>query len=331
MPLYIDQKYVGLISPKLTLFKQKKSYLWNFRCPLCGDSKKSSSKTRAYFYRKKENIFFICHNCNVSLSLRNFLKTMDRVLYNEYSLENMTQHKPKQHSTILPENIGTLPVFGKKIFLPKVQNLAKSHAARVYIEERQIPESTELYFAENFKEFVEKLLPTHDPVRFDDSRIIIPFRNEAGILQGFQGRSLEKNSKVKYITVKVDESAKKIYGLDRVDFSKPVYVVEGPIDSMFISNSLATMDSALYRVVETLGQHDYVFVYDNEPRNKNIIDMMRKTISKNLKICIWPSSLHEKDINDMVLAGHNPLEIIKRNIYSNRLKAEIQFNLWRKV
>lgn len=265
------------------------------------------------------------------MSLRNFLKTLDHALYQEYNMEYMKDKKvPAQKEISLLDSVTTRPSFDKKIFLPKVQNLPQSHAARIYIEDRHIPVDVELYFTENFGKFVNELLPNHDPISLDDSRIVIPFYDENGVLQGFQGRSLISNHKVKYITVKVQDNAKKIYGLNRVNFSTPVYVVEGPIDSMFIPNSLATMDSSLYRIIETLGQHDYVFVYDNEPRNENIIKMMQRTIKKHQKICIWPNNIKEKDINDMVKVGLNPFEIIQGNIFHG-LKAELHFNTWKKV
>ena len=122
----------------------------------------------------------------------------------------------------------------------------------------------------------------------------------------------------------------KVFGLDLIDFTKPINVVEGPIDSMFLQNSLATMDSALYRVIETVGEHDYVFIFDNEPRNKDVLKTMRKTINMGRKVVIFPSSIKEKDINDMVLAGHNIFKIIEARTFQGP-RAMLEFEMWSKV
>ena len=88
MSSYIDLKYINEISGRLSQFKKKGDYLYNFRCPHCGDSKKSKTKARAYLYRVKNDMFFKCHNCNEGQSLTNFLKFLDNKKYEEYLLEN---------------------------------------------------------------------------------------------------------------------------------------------------------------------------------------------------------------------------------------------------
>ena len=58
MSSYIDLKFINEISGRLGQFKKKGDYLFNFRCPHCGDSKKSKTKARAYLYQVKNDLFY---------------------------------------------------------------------------------------------------------------------------------------------------------------------------------------------------------------------------------------------------------------------------------
>ena len=341
MSLYIDKKFVSLVSPKLERFKQKSEYLWNFRCPICGDSHKNKLKTRGYFYRRKSDLFFQCHNCGTSLSIGNFLKTIDRSLYREYQLE---RYKNESAGNMPKPDFSwakTKPVFASKtdtqeskINLPTIDSLKEDHVAKQYLLKRKIPREhlKHIYYAENFKSFVLELLPDYEKTLYDEQRIVFPFYDQDKKLLGFQGRAVGE-SKVKYITVKMDDDFTKIYGLDRVDMTKKIYVVEGPIDSLFLQNSLATMDASLYNISLLLGNYDYVFIHDNEPRNSAIVKQMAKTISHGKNIFIWPQHIVAKDINDYILTGGTSSEIqaiIDNNTF-NDLRAKLEFERWRKV
>ena len=146
-------------------------------------------------------------------------------------------------------------------------------------------------------------------------------------LIGFQGRSLGPNS-VKYITVMLNEEAPKVYEMDRIDTEKSVYVVEGPFDSTFVNNSIALCGSD--GDLEYLKTYDLIYAYDNEPRNKEIVSRIERCIGDNKRVVIWPRGIEQKDINDMVLAGHNVMDILNSNVYSG-LEAKVQFNNWKKV
>ena len=146
-------------------------------------------------------------------------------------------------------------------------------------------------------------------------------------LVGFQGRSLGP-SKVKYITVMINDDAPKIYGLDQIRRGAPVYITEGPFDSTFIRNSIAMCGSD--GDVRKWGISTPVWVYDNEPRNREIVRRIEDTIDRGEKVVIWPSNIHEKDINDMVLAGHDVQSVVESNVYSG-LKAKLQFNTWKRI
>ena len=334
MSLYIDKKFVSLVSPKLERFKQKSEYLWNCRCKICGDSSKNKGKARGYFYRRKSDLFYTCHNCGTSLSLGNFLKVVDPSLYREYQMERF---KNESSGNVAKPDFAIAkakPVFKKRIGLPTIASLPSGHYAKEYLKDRKISSEklNNIYYAENFKAFVMEMLPDYEKTLYDEPRIVFPFYDEEKNLLGVQGRALN-NSKIKYITIKLDDDNRKVFGLDRVDFSKRIYVVEGPIDSLFLQNSLATMDASLYNISLLLGNHDYVFIHDNEPRNPEIVRQMAKTISQNKNIFIWPQGIVAKDINDYILSGGTSSEIqslIDTNTF-NDLRAKLEFERWKKI
>ena len=320
----IDSKYVGLISSRLQKFKKVKPDLYNFRCPICGDSQKNKNKCRGYMYVVKNNTNFKCHNCGASLSLNNFIKKIDGTLHKQYTLEKFKEgHTGRSFVVDEPEFKFKKPVFRKKLDLPKA---TENPYAKEYLEERKLnPEK--FYFTDKFKEWTNTKKQTFDSTYMDEPRIIIPMYDRDKNLIGFQGRSLTHNS-VKYITVMLEDSAPKIYGLDTIDEKLPVYVVEGPFDSTFINNSVALCGSD--GDLGYLEGSDTILVYDNEPRNREIVGRIERCIDRNQKVVIWPSNIIEKDINDMVLAGHDVMSMIKLNTYSG-LEAKIKFNTWKKI
>jgi transcription elongation factor Elf1 len=311
---FVDSKYIGLVSSRLQKFKRVKSDLYNFRCPICGDSQKNKNKTRGYLYPVKNNTNFKCHNCGASMSFNNFLKEIDTVLYKQYVMEKFKEgHTGKGFVVEEPKFEFTKPLFKKKLDLPKASEV---QIAREYLEKRRL-DPEKFYFAHKFKEWTNSQKITFNTISRDESRIIIPMYDADSNLIGFQGRSLGLNP-VKYITVMLYDDSPKVYGLDKVDSSKPVYIVEGPFDSTFIDNCIAMCGS------------DCIFVFDNEPRNKEIVNRISKTIDRGDKVVIWPTSIQQKDINDMVIAGLNVMDVLKLNTHSG-LEAKIKFNNWKKV
>lgn len=329
----VDSKYIGLISSRLQKFKKVKADLYNFRCPICGDSQKNKNKTRGYIYPVKNNTNFKCHNCGASLSFNNFLKEIDPVLHKQYTLEKFKEgHTGKNFVVEEPKFNFQKPDFFtkrensknvKKLDLPKASEVP---IAREYLEKRKLnPEK--FYFANKFKEWTNTQKVTFDTIGRDECRIIIPMYDNESNLIGFQGRALGPNS-VKYITVMLSDDVPKIYGLDQVDSSKPIYIVEGPFDSTFVQNAVAMCGSDVD--IGSFGWGNYIYVFDNEPRNREIVNRISKTINRGDKVIIWPSSIEQKDINDMVLAGHNVMDVLKSNTYSG-LEAKIKFNNWKKI
>ena len=320
----IDSKYIGLVSSRLQKFKRVKADLYNFRCPICGDSQKHKNKARGYFYQVKVNTNYKCHNCGASLSFNNFLKKLDPTLHKQYTMEKFKEgHTGKNFVVEEPVFEFKKPVFKKKLDLPRASEIP---AAKEYLERRKI-DPTQFYFTNKFKQWVNTQKKTFDSTVKDESRIIIPMYDTERNLIGFQGRSLGPNS-VKYITVMLNEEAPKVYGMDRIDTEKSVYVVEGPFDSTFVNNSIALCGSD--GDLEYLKTYDLIYAYDNEPRNKEIVGRIERCIRDNKRVVIWPRSIIEKDINDMALAGHDIMGILNTNTYSG-LEAQIQFNNWKKV
>jgi transcription elongation factor Elf1 len=327
-------KYVNLVSPKLQRFKTKKIGLYNFACPYCGDSKKKN-KARGYIYQTKSDLNFKCHNCGMTRSFTYFLKDIDPYLYDQYLMERYREGLTGR-GTVAPDPKFDFekPTFKKNIFssIPKISSLDANHTARKYLSDRKIPEKyfDKLYYAEDFNSWVKEHNDEYQSSK-TDSRIIIPFIFKDGTVYGYQGRSLDKNTKLRYITTILDKSYPKIYGLDSVKTSggSLVFVTEGPFDSMFLPNAIA-MAGSDGLPDELIPKNQVVMVFDNEPRNKQIVDKISRYIDKSYKVVIWPNNVHEKDINDMVLAGIDIQEVLRDNIFSS-LEAKLKFNEWKKV
>ena len=320
----IDSKFIGLVSSRLQKFKRVKADLYNFRCPLCGDSQKHKNKARGYLYQVKTNTNYKCHNCGASMSFNNFIKQIDPTLHKQYTMEKFKEGFTGRNFVVdEPKLEFTKPIFRKKIDLPRASEVP---VARNYLEKRNL-DASQFYFAAKFKEWTNTQKHTFDTIGRDESRIIIPMYDTDKNLIGFQGRSLGPNS-VKYITVMLQDEAPKLFGLDKIDDTKPIYITEGPFDSTFLENSVAMCGSDLD--IGSFGWSSYIWVFDNEPRNREIIERINKTIDRGDQIVIWPSNIHEKDINDMVLSGHNVKSIVESNTYSS-LQAKIKFNIWKKV
>ena len=338
----VDLKYSGILSTRLERYSVKSNtpYRANCRCPICGDSQKSKSKARGWILEKDNSAIYYCHNCGASLSLRNFLKTVDANLYNEYIVDIALEkgYKTREQHVVKPLETLTKsrPKFTKKgsplLKIKKVSSLNVSHPVKKYVEKRGIPASRQykLYYAPRFEEWTNSLIPGKLPEKQVKPRLVLPFINKKGNVFGYQGRAFDKES-IRYITIMLDESMPKIFGLDTVDFSKKYYVVEGPIDSLFIDNAVA-MAGADGNISGLEHVNNAIFVFDNEPRNAEIVRRMEKVLDKGQKLCIWPKNVVDKDINDMILSGIKPVDLqmmIDMNTYSG-LEGKLQLSYWRK-
>ena len=327
---YLDTKYINLASASLQKYKKVKNGLWTFRCPYCGDSKKNKNKTRGYIFSVKGDHVFKCHNCGITRSFSNFLKDHVPHVYDEYVMERYKEgtigkNVPKPDLTQFVHT----PKFEKRtVDLEPLSRLNNFHVAKKYILDRGIPENKldRLYYCPNFKEWSNTQKQTFPDTTNDEARIIIPLNDTDGNLIGFQGRSLSPNAKMRYITVMLDENAPKLYGLDHINKNETIYIVEGPLDSFFLENSVAMCGSDVD--IRTLGWSNYIWVYDNEPRSRQITDKISKSIDAGDSVVIWPSTIKEKDLNDMVVSGVNVKNVIQSNVYQG-LKAKLQLSNWK--
>ena len=320
---FVDVKYINLISLRLQKFKRIKNNLYNFRCPICGDSQRNKNKARGYLYQVKNNTNFKCHNCGLNISFNNFLKQVDPNTYKQYTFEKFKEGKTgKNFVSDEPEFKFEAPKFKPKLNLPKA---SENPDANSYLEKRKL-NPYKFYYTENFKEWTNSLKPTFDTIDKDEPRIIIPLFYQ-NTLVGFQGRALGF-SKVKYITVMINDYAPKIYGLDEVQKTETVYITEGPFDSTFIRNSIALCGAD--GDIDKWGISRRVWIYDNEPRNTEIVRRIQSKIEGGESVVIYPNTVTQKDINDMVLSGLDVQSMIESNTYSG-LEAKLKFTIWKKI
>ena len=326
---YIDSKYIGLVSTQLLKFIEKKKGTYNFRCPYCGDSEKKQNKARGYLFSMRDSFAYKCHNCGITRSFSQFLKDQNTHLHDQYVMERYKEGMTGKNYQVKTPDLKpfvTTPVFKKNIFseLPTIESLNTTHAAKEYLLNRKIPESfySNFYYADDFNAW-EK-----NDNKIKEGRIILPLVSLDGKVFGYQGRSINKNTSLRYITTILDKGYFKLFGLDRINPDINIYVTEGPFDSLFLSNGLAMCGAD--GVLDKAQYPNRIFVYDNEPRNKQIVDRYEKCIEQGESIVIWPTIIKEKDINDMVLSGHNVQSVVESNAYKG-LEAKVKLNEWKKI
>jgi hypothetical protein len=320
----IDDYYINLLASGLEKFKKVKPGLYNCRCKICGDSQKNKTKARGYFYSKNNNTNYKCHNCGINISFNNYLKQLDPALHEQYILEKYKKGVTGKNFVVnAPKFENPKPVFKAKLNLPRA---SEAEITKSYLESRKI-DPQRFYYAKEFKSWVNSLKPTFNKraLYYEEERLVIPLYYQKELI-GFQGRTLG-NSTIKYITIMLNEDSPKVYNYDNIDNNKPVHILEGPFDSYFVDNSIAMCGADVD--LKKLNITQPIYIYDNEPRNKEILSRMEKTISQNLPIVIWPKNIKQKDVNLMILAGLNVNQIIQDNIYTGLL-ANLNFNEWKK-
>jgi hypothetical protein len=327
---WLEEKYVLLLSSQLRNFKRKKAGLWNFSCPVCGDGT-DKKKARGYIYQHKGMLKFKCHNCQAGLRFDTFLKGQNVLLYGDYLKEKISGANTKIIEHVEEEIVeADLRIFKN---LKSIANLRPDHPAFLYVQNRMIPGDMfkHLFYAPKFKQFVNTIVPdkfSKESLEREEPRLIIPFVQKDGQVTALTGRSFDPNAAVRYMQIPLDRQALKVFGADRCDTTKKHFIVEGPVDAMFLPNTMAAGGSAILQVLN----ENSVAVFDNEPRNAEICKLMHKVICNGHKICIWPPIVEVKDINELVKHGYSPKEIvdlINENSYSG-LMAHAKFAEWKK-
>jgi transcription elongation factor Elf1 len=336
---WLESKYIGILSTRLRNFKRKSGSLYNFSCPICGDSAKDSRKARGFVYVKEGKFLYTCHNGCGTMGIPKFIKQVDEFVYNDFIIEKVMEGKsPEQKKDPVldpskPKYVTTTALNNLK----KVSQLKHDHYCREYIDSRRIPTNChhKLFHAPKFMSWVNTFMPgkfEQKHLHFDGPALVIPFVNKDGRMHALQGRYFEGD--LRYITIVLDESVPKIWGLDNYDKSHKGYVLEGPIDAMFIPNAVATAGGTELSTLRFLNLDNTVICFDNEPRSKDTIKKIEKAIHHGMKVCIWPEGLAHKDVNDMIKDGgmtaDNVRETIDRNTFSG-LSATLALNKWKKL
>jgi hypothetical protein len=335
---YLDYKYIQQVGPRLRNFKRKGNRLFQFSCVYCGDSSSDKYKARGFFIHDVQSgYYFFCHNCGESQPFWKFLQHQDPLLYREYNMERFVESggSTRKHTPALEATIpNPTPVFDRSPLrkLKKVVELPRNHPAVEYCLNRKLPLKNlkTLRYADDYPAWVNSF--TEKKVRRDaHARLIIPFLNGSGSMYALQGRALDPAVEPKYHTVMVDETMPKVFGLDTMRIDKRLYVVEGPIDSMFLDNAIAMAGADLVGIEPD--RSNTTIVLDNEPRNKQIVDRMEDWIDRGYYVCFWPENMKYKDLNDMILAGHSSeqlKQIIDDNTYRG-LAAQMRLKTWKRT
>lgn len=328
--MFETEKYIQQIIQRVRNYSLK-SGVHNFSCPICGDSQKNKFKARGNIYPKGNDYSYKCFNCGFASKFNYFLKTAFPDLFEEYRRDVFQAKLFKKKGAPPSAVVNRIKKFKElekvKIDLPRILDLNKEHDARIYMESRRLP-LDRFYFAECWKTFI-KQYDEEKSTRAAAGRpcIIIPCINRDNKLIGFQARNLNPNAVKRYETYQTRSDVPVVYGLDRINYNKSVYVTEGPFDSTFLDNAIAVLASGMEGKIMHLELKDPVLIYDNEPRNKEIVKLLHRSIEGGFKVVIFPKNIVQKDLNDMALAGINVKELIKTNTYKG-LKAELKFKSW---
>jgi len=348
MSVYLDRMFIDRMAFTLLRFKWIKPNVARCRCPFCGDSRTSTIKARGYFFLSDtgDGYTFSCKNCGVGRNVYSFLEEQDQLLWKEYILERLRERgggitQPRQQVAARPENgfmaklvEATMAYVDPLEGLPRLSSLPDDHpAVRYMVDERKFhPAMLErLFYAADFNLVARVVDKTLEETQVPhDKRIIIPFYFPDGKLKCIQGRALDPKA-MRYITVKTADEVDKIFGLERIDDTRVKLVFEGPFDSMFFPNAVATCDSSLTKYTAD----NVIYVWDNQPRNKEVMNNIAKAVAAGFRVCIWADNCPfiGKDANEMIKNGATPREIlawIAGHTY-NGLRANLELSKWRKV
>tara|TARA_B100002019_G_scaffold292950_1_gene317963 strand:- start:1018 stop:2043 length:1026 start_codon:yes stop_codon:yes gene_type:complete len=340
--LWLEKKYLNIASVYLDRAKWINDDTFNHRCPYCGDSQKNLYKARGYHFVKEQSYIYKCHNCSKSTSSVQFLKDNYPSIHKEYLKEYLKEQGVKPKSKKMPDS-SHFKFTPRTDFLNKKDDSLKAVAytagekevSRQYLRSRRIPEFQwkDIWFVENAQALHLLSDKYKDRVLGNDPRIILPFYDENGKLTGVTGRAIN-DSPLRYLTLRFRDDVPLIFNYNNVDRTKTIYVTEGPIDSLFLPNSIAVAGSDFKKISEDI-KENAILIYDNEPRNKEIIKKIEEVIDLGYRVCIWNDKRIKdcKDINDMVMSGLSEIEvidIINRNTVQG-LSARLQLMEFKKV
>ena len=325
---WIGKKFIGQIEHTLEGFVWKGEDRANCRCPVCGDSKVKKNKKRGWWLLKNGEWVYKCYNCGYFAGLPTFLKRYHNQLYHDYLVEKMGDNYrvPTPKAIPKPEPVIVKPNGLEN--LVRLDRFPKSNMFVQYVSNRLIPRSKwNLIYAcpTEFEAWYEKVNGNELPEWESDPRIIIPSFNSDGNVMMYSCRSIVEKPSIRYLIIKVRSDGLKLFGLERVNTKQTHLVLEGQLDSLFFDNALAMVGSDFPE--KELNKRTAIVVYDNEPRNAEIVTKMQKALNHGFKVCVWPKSMRGKDVNEMVQNGHSAEEIfstvLKNSAYGLQCKLMI--------
>lgn len=327
--------YVNQVGMRLEGFKRVRDNVWNARCPICGDSQQRKGKQRFYIHPDKERTTLMtsCRNCSYASPFLYFLKDHYNDLYLQAIMDifkNKAERKPKKVEQTVEAEVTLDETNVERPFLEPIEGLDNLHPVMKYVNSRYIPKQrfSRLAWCENFKEFSLKFPEYQENNEMpEDMRLLIPFYDSNNRMTHIQARAIDPNAYIRYITLKLDEKAPKWFGVESLKEGKR-YVIEGPIDSLFLPNCVATADANLLSYPD-----GDIYIPDNQYRNKEIVQIVERIIDSGKSVVLFPSSFAHKDINDAVIDGV-PLSEIYMIIKSNTFKglaAKLEWSQRQKV
>lgn len=272
------------------------------------------------------------------MSLKSFLRQRAPELYREYLLDMIRQDRPTPTPLLPPDPVPAevTPMFGRcgtRMTLPTMASLPSDHPAVVYCQGRGLPTAAldHLHFTDQWTQWIAETTWEYTFVEDHAPRLVIPWYDRGGTLLGAQARRIDTTGQAaRYVTLKAPTTIDKLYGWDRVEHHRRIYIVEGPLDSWFLPNAVASMDADLLRVYDHyFSSYTAVCAWDNEPRNVSVCRAMKAAIDRGISVVVWPTHLQEKDLNDMAQAGHDVPTLVAQHTYKG-LRAELEYLRWHK-
>jgi len=296
-PNYIVSKfyqYAGFPSYK------KHSAVYEGCCPSCREGKSWGKKKRLYYIVKEDYLY--CQNCGRSWKPINWIIEQSGQSYHEImeeakgfdsSIGVKTRKYEKSPAGTLPED--SINLFDNTQLTYYKDNKVVQDALQYIITRRlntAINKPRALFIS--VKDFIHK------------DRLIIPFYDANNQIEFYQTRAIYKKDEInrpKYLSKQ--GANKSIFGIRNIDPNlEYLFVLEGPIDSMFIVNGIAVGGVSLSEKQETqLEKYKFmtkIWILDNQLDNKEVKDKMNELIDKGEKVFIWPKELKDyKDVNEI--------------------------------
>lgn len=321
----IDRKWISIIGQQIERFHWTKDNVANCRCFICGDSQKSKTKARGYFYEYNNKYWYKCHNCGLPLPVDSIIRNYFPAQYADYKLELLdigdspaNNAHGQQDSKPLPKRKDAIDLTNAPVECAK--NIEHDHEMIQYIWQRGIPKKhwNELYYTNNFRDCIVQMTGNKNYRRLPrDPRMLLFLMDQNQRIFGVQGRKISnQGNSPKYITIKFDEDAPKLYGLHRLDKSRFMVVVEGPIDSLYLPNAVALCGGDVGHSLKPFKGRDVYVALDNEPRNYDTVQRMKRALDMGFKVTFWSV--------DPSLA--NDIEEIRHAYGRSRLFKEIAYN-----